>query len=173
MRFWLGTLMVMSGMAVTDTAAEQVPEAIIHKDMDVAIEYTLTVDKDVVDSTEGKAPFHYIQGRGQIVPGLEKALEGTKAGENKEVVVFPDEGYGTVDPAAFVDIPKTQLPSGVAAEVGMVLQGTNPDGQSFRAIISAIKQDVVTLNLNHPLAGKILNFKVKVISIAPAPAPAA
>lgn len=172
MRFLLAALLAASGLTASYAAAEEMQEMVVRKDMDVAIEYTLTVDKDVVDSTAGKAPFHYIQGRGQIVAGLEKALEGAKPGENKEVTVSPEEGYGAVDPAAFVEIPKTQLPAGVAPEVGMVLQGTNPNGASFRAIISEIKPDKVPLNLNHPLAGKTLKFTVKVISIAPAPAAA-
>lgn len=168
MRCLFAVLALGLSAAAQAVCAVEIGQVAVAANTRVSIEYTLTVDGSVVDSTEGKAPFQYVQGKGQIVPGLEKALEGLKAGEAKEVTVFPDEGYGTVDPAAFVEVAKSQLPEGVAAETGMVLQGTNPDGQSFRAIIAAVKADSVTLNLNHPLAGKILNFKVKVLSVNPA-----
>ena len=141
----------------------------VRANMDVGLEYTLTVDGAVVDSTDGKDAFHYVHGQQQMIPGLERQLAGLRIGDTKEVTVTPDEGYGQVDPAAFVEVPKTQLPAGVAPEVGLVLRGVNPDGQDFRARISEIKEDTVTLDLNHPLAGKTLNFKVKITSIAPAP----
>ena len=136
--------------------------------MDVGMEYTLTSEGQVVDSTEGKGPFHYVHGQGQIIPGLERQLAGLHVGDSKEVAVAPEEGYGQVDPAAFVEIPKAQLPTDVTPSLGMVLRGVNPDGKSFRATISEIKDQTVVLNLNHPLAGKTLNFKVKITEIAPA-----
>ena len=137
--------------------------------MDIGLEYTLTVDGAVVDSTDGKEAFHYVHGKKQMIPGLERQLIGMHVGDTKEVTVKPEDGYGQVDPAAFVEIPKTQLPQGVTPEVGMVLRGVNPSGESFRARISQLKGDNIVLNLNHPLAGKTLNFKVKVINISPAP----
>ena len=140
----------------------------VHDNMDVGLEYTLTVDGTVVDSTDGKDAFHYVHGQQQMIPGLERQLAGLHVGDAKEVTVNPDEGYGQVDSAAFVEVPKTQLPAGVTPEVGLVLRGVNPDGQSFRARIHEIKDETVTLDLNHPLAGKTLTFKVKIIGIAPA-----
>lgn len=153
-------------------AAEENMPASIQNNMDVGMEYTLTVDGAVVDSTQGKASFHYVQGRGQIIPGLERQLAGLHVNDTKDVTVSPEEGYGVVDQAAFVEVPKSQLPSGSTPEVGMMLQGVNPSGQTFRAVVSEVKADKVMLNLNHPLAGKTLTFKVKIASIAPA-APAA
>ena len=144
--------------------------AAVQENMDVGIEYTLTVDGAVVDSTEGKEPFHYIQGRRQVIPGLERQLAGLHVGDTKQMVIAPAEGYGEVDPAAFIEVKNTQLPADVTPSVGMVLRGVNPDGQSFRAKISEMKGDTVVLDLNHPLAGKTLNFNVKIIDISPAPA---
>ena len=141
----------------------------VQDSMDIGIEYTLTVDGEVVDSTDGKTPFHYVQGQHQVIPGLERELAGLHVGDSKDVVVTPEDGYGAVDPAAFIAVPKTQLPADLTPQIGMVLRGVNPDGQSFRAKISEMKDQNVVLDLNHPLAGKTLNFKVKVIDISPAP----
>jgi len=81
------------------------------------------------------------------------------------VIVAPEDGYGPVDPSATVQVPKDKLPEGVEPEVGMVLGGTDQSGQPFQATIREIVQDQVTLDLNHPLAGKELLFKVKVVDI--------
>ena len=154
-------------------AADAPAASAIQDNMDVGLEYTLTVDGAVVDSTEGKEAFHYIQGQKQVIPGLERQLAGLHVGDTKDVTVNPEEGYGQVDPSAIVEVPKTQLPNGVTPEVGMMLRGVNPNGQTFRARIKEMKADTVVLDLNHPLAGKTLNFKVKVVSVSLAPAPQA
>ena len=142
----------------------------VQDNMDISLEYTLTIDGKVVDSTNGREPLHYIHGTHQIIPGLERALAGMKVGESKSVTVSPEDGYGKVDPAAIVEVPKTQLPSDVKPDVGMVLRGMNPNGQSFRAKINEVKKESVVLDMNHPFAGKTLNFQVKVVGVAP-PAP--
>ncbi|MBI3330518.1 MAG: FKBP-type peptidyl-prolyl cis-trans isomerase [Candidatus Omnitrophica bacterium] len=141
--------------------------AAVQDNMDIGMEYTLTVDGTVVDSTEGKDAFHYIHGRRQVIPGLERQLIGLHAGDAAEVTVAPEEGYGPLDPTALIEIPKTQLPSDVAPELGIVLRGVNPDGESFRARISELKGENVVLDLNHPLAGKTLTFKVTILDITP------
>ena len=139
----------------------------VHDNMDVSMEYTVSSDGAVVDSTEGKPPFHYTHGHGQIIPGLERQLAGMHVGDSKEVTVGPDDGYGQIDPAGLIEVPKEQLPKDVTPTAGMVLRGMNPDGKSFRAIIKEIKDKTVVLDLNHPLAGKTLTFKVKITGIAP------
>ena len=169
----LGWLLLIGGTATGTPQSAQVEDAsaapVIQNNMDVGFEYTLSVDGAVVDSTEGKAAFHYVHGLNQVIPGLERQLAGLHVGDAKDVIVSAEEGYGQVDPSAFVEIPKTQLPTGVTPEVGMMLRGVNPNGQNFRARISEMKADTVVLDLNHPLAGKTLSFKVKVVSISPAP----
>ena len=133
----------------------------------VQIDYTLTVDGSVVDTSEGRAPLTYVQGRGQIIPGLERQLAGLKAGDAGTFTVEPADGYGTVDPKAFIAIERSQLPQDMTPEVGMMIQGQGPDGTPFRARIDKVAADSVTLDLNHPLAGKTLQFKIKVVGVAP------
>ena len=172
-RLRLGIWLVGAGCAVTGAAlpvcAEDAASVLsVQDNVRVGIDYTLTVDGEAVESTQGKAPFHYIQGRHEVIVGLERQLAGLKVGETKAVTVSPEDGYGAVDPSAVVEIPKTQLPSDVTPEVGIVLRGVNPDGNSFRAKIVALKQDSVVLDLNHPLAGKTLTFQVTITDLAPA-----
>ncbi len=131
----------------------------------VSLEYTLTVDGQVIDSSEGHGPIEYIQGQGQIIPGLEKATYGMAVGESKEVVVPPAEAYGEADPNAFVEVPKGEFPPEIPLEVGTPLQLRDNQGQIFDATIAEIKEDSVVLNFNHPLAGKTLTFQVKVVGI--------
>lgn len=157
---------------VAAAAGEEPAAATVQDNMDVGLEYILTVEGAVVESTEGAEPFHYIHGRQQMIPGLERQLAGLHVGETAEVSVNPEEGYGPVDPAAFIEIPRTQLPADATPEVGMVLRGINPDGQNFQARIDELKEESAVLNLNHPLAGKTLNFKVKILDLSPAPRPA-
>ncbi len=171
--WWLlGASLVAAGL-MPRGFAEEAPRvaATVQDNMDVGLEYTLMVDGHVVDSTEGKSPFHYVQGHHQVIPGLERQLIGLHAGDSKSIVVKPEEGYGPADPSAIVEIPKTQLPKDATPTVGMVMHGTQPDGQSIRGKISEVKDKTVMLDFNHPLAGKTLNFKVKIITIVPAKAP--
>jgi len=108
--------------------------------MTVGMEYTLLSDGAVVDSSEGKGPLHYVQGRRQIIPGLERQLVGLHVGDTKEVTVSPEEGYGKVDPTAVIEVAKSQLPPDATPTVGMVLRGMNPDGQSFRARVTEVRK---------------------------------
>jgi FKBP-type peptidyl-prolyl cis-trans isomerase SlyD len=162
----LGVRQVCGEEFAATTAAERV----VAPEMDVGIEYTLTVDGVVVDSTDGQGPWHYVHGHGQLLPeALERQLEGLRVGESRDVMLGPAEGYGEVDPQLFVDVPASDLPADMTPSIGMVLRGINPDGQSFQARIAEIKPDSVVLNLNHPLAGKTLHFKVTVTDISPLP----
>ena len=169
---WLVTGVAAAEQPATVSQASTSKEApmalAVQDNMDVSMEYTLTSDGVVVDSTADKAPFHYTHGQRQIIPGLERQLIGLHVGDSKEVTVKPEDGYGQVDPVAFVEVPKEQLPTDVKPAVGMVLRGMNPDGKSFRATVKEIKDKTVVLDLNHPLAGKTLTFKIKITGIAPA-----
>jgi FKBP-type peptidyl-prolyl cis-trans isomerase SlyD len=134
--------------------------------MDIGMEYTLTVDGEVVDTTDGKAPFHYVHGQGQILEALEQQLEGMHIGDSKEVNLTPEQGYGALNPEAMVEITKDRLPTDMVPEVGMVLEGMNPEtSQAFQATIKEVKPESVILDLNHPLAGKSLNFKIKIVEL--------
>lgn len=146
--------------------------ATIQDNMDVALEYTLTVEGNVVDTTKDRAPFHYIHGQGQLIPGLERELTGLHVGDSKEVTVSPEEAYGEVDPAKFVEVPKDQIPQDITPAVGMILQGVDSDGKRISAKINEVKDTSVVLDTNNRLAGKTLNFQVKVTAISSAPSPA-
>lgn len=131
----------------------------------VSIEYTLKLDDDsVVDTNVGGEPLVYVQGGNHIIPGLEKALEGLNVGDEKEVNVSPEEGYGPLNDAAYVEVAKEEIPED-ARVVGAQLQAQNPQGQMVYPVVTEVKDETVTLDFNHPLAGKELNFSVKILDI--------
>jgi len=131
----------------------------------VSLEYTLTLDdKSVLESNVGKEPMTYTQGAHEIVPGLEKAMEGMKKGERKHVVVAPADGYGPVDPQAIREVKKDLIPA-EAQKVGAQLQGQAPDGSTAFPRVKEVKAETVVLDFNHPLAGKTLHFDVTVLAI--------
>jgi FKBP-type peptidyl-prolyl cis-trans isomerase 2 len=133
----------------------------------VSIHYTLTVEGSVVDSSVGREPLEYTHGQGMLVPGMESGLAGAKAGEKRHVVVKPEEGYGVANPELLVKAPRQALAHLPDLKVGAVVQGQSPDG-AFRAVVTDLNDTEATLDLNHPLAGKTLDFQVEVVSVAPA-----
>lgn len=138
---------------------------------EISIEYTLRLeDQTAVDTNVGNEPLTYIHGSHQIIPGLEKALEGMKIDESKQVTIKPEEGYGPVNQDAFVEVDKNQIPSD-ALKIGTPLQGRDNTGRIMTARVSEIKEKTVVLDLNHPLAGKTLYFDVKVLDIKEAQQP--
>jgi len=135
----------------------------------VSLEFTLSLeDKTQVQSNVGKEPLVYTHGAHQIVPGLEKNLAGTKVGETKHVEVAPEEGYGPVDPKRTQEVEVDKIPEG-ARKVGSKLTGRTPNGQMMFAEVKEIKDKIVVLDMNHPLAGKKLIFDVKVLKVEDAP----
>ena len=150
-------------------AEESVPtqsnDRVIGPDMDVALDYTLTVEGVVVDSTAERGPLRYIHGQGQLFPALERQLEGLHVGDERNIVVAPKDAYGMVDPKAFQEVPKSRMPKDLPLEVGTQLQATSQDGRVILVTVSEAKKDAVVLNFNHPLAGKELHFKVKILDI--------
>jgi FKBP-type peptidyl-prolyl cis-trans isomerase SlyD len=133
----------------------------------VSLEYTLRDDDGkVLDSNKGRDPLKYVHGEQQIVPGLEKALSGMHAGEAKEVVLAPAEGYGAVDPQAVAEVPKQLIPAD-ALSVGAELLARSREGATRLVRIKEIKDQTVVIDLNHPLAGKTLHFDVRVVGVEP------
>jgi FKBP-type peptidyl-prolyl cis-trans isomerase SlyD len=131
----------------------------------VSIEYTLTDDSGkVLDTNVGKEPLTYIQGGGQIVPGLEKELTGLKVGDEKKVTVKPEEGYGAVDAKLFQELPKENFPP-EALKAGAMLMVKSKEGGTHPIRVAEVKEKTVLVDLNHPLAGKTLKFDVKVKDI--------
>ena len=129
--------------------------------------YTLSVDGEEVDRSDEGEPYEYTTGRNQIIPGLERQLMGLRAGDERDITIAPKEGYGTVDPEAVDEVPTSQLPPAVEPKVGMRLSGRDPSGRVFLATIKEVKPESVVLDLNHPLAGKTLQFHIKVLDVKP------
>ncbi len=137
----------------------------IRDDVVVSLDYTLKVDGEVVDSSEGMEPIQFIQGKGQIIRGLENELYGLSVGDHKDVKVPPEHGYGAVNPDNFADISRSEFPPEIPLEPGIQLEMTDQDGEVYDARILSVDPENVHLDLNHPLAGKILNFSVEVVDL--------
>lgn len=130
----------------------------------ISLEYTVKLeDGQPVDTNVGQDPLTYTQGAHQIIRGVEAALEGMAIGQSKQIVVSPTDGYGDRNPNAVQEVPKAKVPQ--EAKVGTVLHGKDASGRAIRPTVSAIKDDTVVLDFNHPLAGKTLHFDLKVVSI--------
>lgn len=140
-------------------------DALVAAGKKIKMDYTLTVNNEQVETSVGKQPLEFVDGDHSIIPGLEKGIEGMRVGEEKTITVEPKDAYGEADPKLFKELPKISMPANAQPKVGMVLQAQDPNGESFPAIISAIKDDKVLLDFNHPLAGKQLTFKIKILGI--------
>jgi FKBP-type peptidyl-prolyl cis-trans isomerase SlyD len=140
-------------------------EMIISAGMLVTFEYTLKSDDgNVIDTSEGGQPFVYTHGKSEVVPGLEAELAGMKVGDSKVVIVKPEQGYGPLNDQAIVEVPLDKIPED-AREVGRQLQGSGPDGQAVYPVVKEVRESVVILDFNHPLAGETLHFDVNIVSI--------
>lgn len=131
----------------------------------VSIEYTLHVDGELLDSSEGQGPLQFLAGHGNIIPGLESEMRGMKIGESKDVVVQPADGYGEFDDEAFMNVPRDQFPKDMELVAGVELTVRDDEGNARYARVDNIEGDTVTLNFNHPLAGDELHFHVKVVAL--------
>lgn len=133
----------------------------------VSFEYTLCDDSgNVIESNRGEEPVTYTQGEHQIIPGLENGFLGMEVNEEKRIRVEPEDAYGPVDPAAFKEVRKSEIPEN-ALKVGSMLRAHGDRGEDFSVRVHEIRPETVILDLNHPLAGMVLNFDVKVVSVAP------
>lgn len=142
----------------------------IGKNSVVAINYTLTNDAgEVMDSSEGRDPLTYLHGAHNLIPGLEKQLEGKTAGASFKATIAPADGYGESDPAMIQTLPREMFRGVDNIEVGMGFTAQGPQGQQ-NIMVTAINGDEVTVDGNHPMAGKTLHFAVEVISVREATA---
>jgi FKBP-type peptidyl-prolyl cis-trans isomerase SlyD len=129
----------------------------------VSVDYRLHLgDGVVVDESPPGDPLVYLHGQGQIVPGLERALEGLLSGDARQVVVAPADGYGDSDPEGIQDVPRTAFPAQVTLQIGAELVAQGPDGEPVPFVVRDIGLETVTIDMNHPLAGKTLHFDITV-----------
>lgn len=138
---------------------------VVADDTVVTMDYTLTVNGEILDSSEGTEPLEFLQGHQNIVPGLERELYGMKIGESKQITVEPEDGYGLVDKDAFLEISRDEFPEDIPLEAGVELDLRDDDGEVMSATITSVEGDVVLLDLNHPLAGETLHFEVKITGL--------
>ena len=131
----------------------------------VTLHYTLK-DNDgaVIDQSEDGS-FLYLHGAMNIIPGLENALAGKKAGDEFSVTVAPEEGYGKKDPEHIQEVPKEMFEGNDEIQVGVQFHAQGPDGQAVVVTVVEVKDDVVVIDGNHALAGVDLNFEVKIVEV--------
>jgi FKBP-type peptidyl-prolyl cis-trans isomerase SlyD len=142
----------------------------IEKDMVVGVHYrgTFTGTDEEFDTSAGRDPMVFLCGHGQMIPGFEKALLGAKTGDSHAFDLAPEEAYGPRDEEAIQEMAKDNLPADV--NVGDMLAGRTAEGQVVQFVIKEIGDDVITVDLNHPMAGKSLTFAVDVVEVRPATA---
>ncbi|GGM04182.1 peptidyl-prolyl cis-trans isomerase [Pseudooceanicola nanhaiensis] len=133
----------------------------------VRIHYTGTLnDGTTFDSSEGRDPLEFTVGTGQIIPGLEKAIPGMNVGEKKTVEVPCAEAYGEREPGAMQTVPRDQIPEEIEVKPGLQLQVQTPQGQVMPVTVAEVNESEVTLDANHPLAGRDLTFDIELVEIA-------
>ena len=137
----------------------------------VSFHYTLTDEQgQEIDSSAGQDPLAYLHGAGNIIPGLEKALEGKSVGDQLNVEVSAEEGYGPVQHELIQDVPRSSFQGVESIEVGMQFEAQTGQGGSVPVTVTAVTDETVTVDGNHPLAGKNLNFDVTIADIREASA---
>ncbi|MDG6244293.1 MAG: peptidylprolyl isomerase [Methanolobus sp.] len=131
----------------------------------IKIDYTGTLDDgNVFDSSANHdQPLEFTVGAGQVIPGFEEAVRGMEAGEEKTFRIEPEEAYGEHNPALTQTVPRSLIQCDMELEEGMMLMVGTAEGQQMPARISEISDENVTLDMNHPLAGKALTFNIKVV----------
>lgn len=138
----------------------------IAKDCTVAFDYTLKDENGIVlDTTDGAEPLEYIHGRDGLIAGLEKALEGKEAGaELKDIVIQPADAYGEYLPQLVAEVERSSFPEGIEIEKDMQFEAEGPDGIQI-VTVTKVSGDKITVDGNHPLAGKTLHFDVRILAV--------
>jgi len=139
----------------------------IEKGNKVKIEYEGSFDDGTIfdSSAAHESAFEFTIGNNEVIPGFEDGLIGMNEGEEKQVKILAKDAYGEIRQDLINKVPKTLLPEGMNVQKGMLLGLQAPDGRKIPALIEDVSENDITLNLNHPLAGKNLNFKLKVIEV--------
>ena len=136
----------------------------IKKGSKVSMNYTIKVDGVTIDTSTERGPLAFVQGSGQIIPGLENKLLGLDVGDKKTVTLTPEEGYGHRNPDAIQKVPLTVFEDAKSVQVGNIVRGAI-SGEEFQAIVLDIDENEITLDMNHPLAGKQLDFDVEIVEV--------
>lgn len=133
----------------------------------VQVHYTGKLeDGTVFDSSEGREPLEFTIGSGQVIPGFEEAALGMEVGETKQARLEVGEAYGERREDLVLEVPREQLPDEVDVDLGTPLQLQQPDGRAVPVTVTDLDDETVTLDANHPLSGKELNFELTLVGIA-------
>jgi peptidylprolyl isomerase len=132
----------------------------------VSVHYTGTFeDGEVFDSSQERGPLTFEVGGGQMIQGFDQAVLGMQPGESKKITLTPEEAYGPRSEELLIDIPLADFPPDMKLETGMMLQLTNQAGQPVPATIAEIGAESVTMDVNHPMAGKTLVFDIEIVEV--------
>ena len=132
----------------------------------VSMHYTGKLqDGTQFDSSEGRDPLEFQLGGGMIIPGLDAAIAGLAVGDRKSVTIAPEQAYGPRNPEQIQAVPRDQFPDHIPTEPGTQLQMQTPDGQTVPVMVADANDTEVTLDANHPLAGKDLTFAIEMVEI--------
>jgi FKBP-type peptidyl-prolyl cis-trans isomerase 2 len=133
----------------------------------VKVHYTgQFADGSVFDTSQGKDPLEFTVGTGQVIRGFEEAIEGLNSGDSATTTIEAPEAYGERLEELLFQVDKARFPEGIVPSVGDELQLNQPEGGMVDVVVSAIEGDTVTLDANHPLAGRVLTFKITVVDVA-------
>ncbi len=132
----------------------------------VKVHYTGKLDDEsVFDTSREREPLEFTLGEQQVIPGFEEAVEGMKLGETRTVKIPAEQAYGPHHEDMVVEVPREVFPADIEPKVGQFLQVRQADGQMFDVVVVAVSEDTVTLDANHPLAGKDLTFEIELVEI--------
>ncbi|EAR07714.1 FKBP-type peptidyl-prolyl cis-trans isomerase [Reinekea blandensis] len=138
----------------------------IHENSRVTLHFSLKLESgDIVDSTFGKAPAEMTMGDGNLPEGFEKHLLGMSAGDRRTVRVPPEDAFGQANPGNVQSFSRAQFAQAGDIEPGMVMSFEDASGSELPGVVSEISDDRVTVDFNHPLAGKALDFEVEILSV--------
>ena len=140
-------------------------DKVVKKGDKVKVNYVGTLEDGTVfdDSEKHGHPLEFVVGEGQVIPGFDKAVEGMKVGEEKDVKIEAKDAYGEYRDDLLKDVPKSSIPE--EAKEGMMLIMNQPDGQQIPVVLKEFRGDMAVIDFNHPLAGKNLIFKIKLVEI--------
>ncbi|MBI2656482.1 peptidylprolyl isomerase [Candidatus Woesearchaeota archaeon] len=130
----------------------------------VKVHYTGTLDDGTVfDSSQGREPLEFTIGEGHVIPGFENGIKDMKVNEEKTIKITAKDAYGNINEQLIIKVPRDKFPPQIEVGGRLVLKG--PKGQNIPGIVHEVNEDNVVVDLNHPLAGKELTFKIKVVGI--------
>lgn len=133
----------------------------------VKIHYNGTLnDGSVFDSSLEREPLEFVVGSGTVIPGIDNAIKGMETGDEKTLTIPSEEAYGPYRNELVIEVDKDEIPSEIEPKTGMVLQATTQDGGAANVVITSVEDATVTLDANHPLAGKDLTFQIKLMEIS-------